>query len=171
MNLDIQNLDLGIQILFPQKNNDKRGFISEILRNDWKEFFDSDFPQQINVSKSNPGVIRAWHRHSRGQIDYFLVQKGTMKICAYDADMNSDSCGKLVEIIADEKEFKIVKIPGHLWHGTMTISKFPSETLYFLTNLYDYQNPDEERLDYDSAEIIDPKTKKPYQWIKSEKLN
>ena len=91
-----------------------------------------------------------------------------MNVYAYDGNVTSDSFGRLVEIIADEKELKIVKIPGHLWHGTITLSQFPSETLYFLTNLYDYQNPDEERLDYNSTEIIDPKTKKPYQWTQSE---
>lgn len=168
MKIDVENLDLGIQILFPTKNIDKRGFVSEILRNDWKEFFDGGFPQQINISHSNPGVIRAWHRHSRGQIDYFLVQKGTMKICAYDGDLSSSSYGKLIEIISDEKEMKIIKIPGHLWHGTMTTSKFPSETIYFLTKLYDYENPDEERLDWNSPTIINPNTKKPYQWIQSD---
>lgn len=165
MNIDIKNLDLGIQILFPQKHTDERGFVSEILRNDWTEFFDGGFPQQINISKSDPGVIRAWHRHSRGQIDYFLVQKGTVKICAYDGNKNSNSFGKLVEIISDENETKIVKIPGHLWHGTKTISTFPSETIYFLTKLYDYKNPDEERLDWNSTEVINPTTKKPYQWM------
>ena len=162
--LEIENYDLGVKILTPKKNIDERGFVSEILRSDWQEFFDGKFPQQINISKSFPGVIRAWHRHKRNQIDYFIVQQGSMKICAYVGDKESPDFGKLVEIKTVEEKLQIIKIPGHLWHGTKTISDKPSITVYFLTNLYDYSSPDEERLDWNDLSIIDPKTKNPYDW-------
>ena len=93
-----------------------------------------------------------------------MVTKGKMKICIYDGDKNSKTFGKLVEIIAGDDELKIVKVPGHFWHGTKTVSDIPSETIYFLTNLYDYENPDEQRLDFNDSSIIDPRTKKTYDW-------
>ena len=162
--LDIKSYDLGVKILTPKINIDERGFVSEVFRSDWKEFFDGKFPEQVNISKSNPNVIRAWHKHNRNQTDYFMVQKGTMKICAYDGDKESSTYGKLVEIKASGKKLQIIKIPGHLWHGTKTISNEPSITIYFLTNLYDYSNPDEERINWNDSLIIDPRTKKPYDW-------
>lgn len=164
MELNIKNYDLGIKTLTPKINYDDRGFVTEIFRTDWFDFFEGIVPKQVNLSKSNPGVIRAWHRHTRNQIDYFLVKKGTMKICIYDGDKNSQTFGKLVEIIVGDDELKIVKIPGHFWHGTKTVSDIPSETIYFLTNLYDYKNPDEQRLDFNDPSIIDPRTKKTYDW-------
>jgi len=164
MSLDIKNYDLGIKVLTPSQNIDERGFVSEVLRSDWKEFFDGGFPQQINVSKSYPGVIRAWHKHSRKQVDYFMVQEGKMKICVYDGHMDSKSFGKLVELIVSEEKLQIIKVPGHFWHGTKTISKEPSVTIYFINNLYNYKNPDEERLPWNDSSIIDPRTKKPYDW-------
>ena len=63
---------------------DERGFFSEALRADWKEFLGDEQIQQINLSYSYPNIIRAWHKHTRGQIDHFLVLQGCMKICAYD---------------------------------------------------------------------------------------
>jgi len=164
MGLKIQNYDLGVKTLIPKVNYDERGFVTEIFRTDWIEFFDNIIPKQMNFSTSKPGVIRAWHRHNRNQIDYFFVKKGKMKICVYDGNEQSKTFGTLVEIIAGDDELKIVKVPGHYWHGTKTLDEINSETIYFLTNLYDYENPDEERLNWNDPSIIDPRTKNPYDW-------
>ena len=163
--LQIQKYDLGVQTMTLDKKNDDRGHVVEIFREDWKEFFGKDLPTQINFFVFFPGEVRAWHRHNRNQIDYFLVQKGKVRICIYDGNKNSGSFGKLVEIEVDGNEPKIVKVPGHFWHGTKNIGTKTSETVYFLTNLYDYNNPDEERITYDDVTIIDPKTQKPYDWM------
>ena len=164
MELDIANYDLGVQVLRPKINFDERGFVSEIFRNDWEGFFDNNKPNQINISKSKPGIVRAWHRHLREQVDFFTVIKGTVKICVYDNDSKSDTYGTLVEIITNEKKLEIVKVPGHYWHGTKTIGSEESYTVYFINNLYDYENPDEERIPWDDSNIIDPRTKQPYDW-------
>ena len=73
---------------------DERGFFSEALRTDWKEFLEDEQVTQINLSYSYPNVVRAWHKHLRGQIDHFLVLKGAMKICAYD-----ETTGNMAEVI------------------------------------------------------------------------
>ena len=164
VDLEIKNYDLGVQVLFPKTNNDERGFVTEIFRNDWGGFFGQNKPNQINISKSNPGVIRAWHRHKRNQVDFFTVLKGTMKICIYDNNEESKTFGKLVEIIASEDKLQIIKVPGHFWHGTKTIGNQPSYTVYFINNLYNYENPDEERISWNDPSIIDPRTKSPYDW-------
>jgi dTDP-4-dehydrorhamnose 3,5-epimerase len=109
-------------------------------------------------------MIRAWHRHSRGQIDFFMVLKGAMKIVAYDEEPNSKSYGKIVELVASEDTLQIVRIPGKYWHGTKTLGNTPSLTVYFVNNLYDYKRPDEERRPWNDSSIIDPKTKKAYDW-------
>ena len=51
-----------------------------------------------------------------------------------------------------------------MWHGTKNIGNEPSETIYFMNNLYDYDNPDEERIDWNDPSVIDPKTQKPFDW-------
>ena len=118
---------------------DERGFFAEALRQDWRDFID-EWIAQVSLSYSYPGIVRAWHRHRRGQVDYLLVIKGVMKICAYDEETK-----RLAEVIASGEKPTLVRIPGHYLHGTKTVSSEPSLTVYFVIRLYHYKNPDEER--------------------------
>ncbi|MEM3833378.1 MAG: dTDP-4-dehydrorhamnose 3,5-epimerase family protein [Thermoprotei archaeon] len=85
----------GIQIKTLKRRSDERGFFLELMRKDWKELLREDEIVQVNMSISYPGIIRAWHRHLRGQIDYFVVLQGAIKICVYD-----EESGELDEIIS-----------------------------------------------------------------------
>ena len=151
----------GVRIYELKKIPDERGFFAELLRKDWKDILGDEWIVQANLSYSYPGVIRAWHRHLRGQTDYFIVLQGAIRICAYD-----ETTRQLDEIVASEHKLQIVRIPGHYWHGTKTIGDKPSLTLYFVTRMYDYSNPDEERRPWNDPAIIDPRTGKPYDWNK-----
>ncbi len=150
---------------------DERGFFAEALRQDWKEFLEEEQITQTNLSYSYPNVVRAWHKHTRGQIDHFLVLKGAMKICAYD-----EETGKMAEIIASDKKPTVVRIPGKYLHGTKTISNEPSLLIYFVNRVYDYKNPDELRRPWDDQSIVpteingktdDPRVGKPWDWFLS----
>jgi|SRR5208337_2371092 len=154
----------GVRILNIKKNLDERGVFAEILRSDWDNFRNNETIQQINFSTSKPGVIRAWHRHSRGQTDYISVIRGRVKICIYDDDPKSKTNGELNEIIVSDENLQLVRVPGFYWHGTQCIGETGSCTLYFVTRLYDYANPDEERRPSDDPTIINPKTGEPYDW-------
>ena len=63
----------GIKVRELIKNVDERGFFSEIMRDDWEDLLQKDKIDQFNFSYSYPGIVRAWHRHLRGQVDYFIV--------------------------------------------------------------------------------------------------
>ena len=160
----------GVRVYELKVLPDERGFFAEALRSDWKEFLGDEWIVQVNLSYSYPGIVRAWHRHLRGQVDYFLVLKGAMKICAYD-----DETRKMVEIVASEKKPSIVRIPGKYWHGTKTVSSEPSLTVYFVTRLYDYGNPDEHRRPWNDPTVVpseingrkdDPRVGKPWDWFR-----
>jgi dTDP-4-dehydrorhamnose 3,5-epimerase len=148
---------------------DERGFFAEALRLDWKELMENEWIEQANVSYSYPNMVRAWHRHERGQIDYFLVMKGAMKICAFD-----EKTGKMIEIVASGEKPTLVRIPGHYLHGTKTVSDEPSMTVYFVSKLYDHKNPDEIRRPWNDSKIIpveingkndDPRVGRPWDWF------
>jgi len=149
---------------------DERGFFAEALRKDWKELLEDKWITQANISYSYPNIVRAWHKHTRGQIDHFLVLKGAMKICAYE-----EETGKMAEIIASGEKPTLVRISGKYLHGTKTVSNEPSLTVYFVTKLYDYQNPDETRRPWNDPKIIpteingkkdDPRVGKPWDWFR-----
>ena len=158
----------GVLVMKMVVRPDDRGFFAELFRKDWAEFF-SDEILQANVNVSYPGIVRAWHRHARGQTDYFAVLQGALKICAYDQGSRG-----LVEIIASEQSRTVVRVPGHYLHGTMTVSSTPSLVVYLATKLYDYSNPDEERLPWNDASVKpveingrsdDPRVGQPWDWF------
>jgi len=163
----------GVRIHNLRRIPDERGVFCELLRADWQELLGQDTIVQSNLSMSYPGVIRAWHRHSRGQVDYLILINGVTKICVYDDREGSSTRGYLDEIIANAEKLQVIRIPGFYWHGTMTISDKPSLVLYFVTRLYDHLNPDEERKPWNDLTMIpksingktdDPRIDKPWDW-------
>ena len=158
----------GITIKTIERFPDERGFFTEVMRKDWKALFAEDEIAQANLSVTYPSVIRAWHRHLRGQTDYFIALKGVIKICAYD-----EKTEELNEIISTDQDIQIVRMPGHYWHGFKALGNEPAMLLYFTTNLYDYANPDEERRPWNDPTLIpksingkadDPRVGKPWDW-------
>ena len=148
---------------------DERGFFAEAIRQDWKQLLEDEWVTQANISLSYPNIVRAWHKHVRGQTDYFLVLKGAMKICAYE-----EETGKMAEVTANSEKLTVVRVPGNYLHGTKTISNEPSLTVYFVTRLYDYKSPDEIRRQWNDPTIIpteingnrnDPRVGKPWDWF------
>ena len=159
----------GIEIKSLKRIHDERGFFIELMRKNWNELFDEDEIAQANFSMSYPGVVRAWHRHLKGQVDYFLVLKGALKICAYN-----EKLGELTEIVSTAHDLQIVRIPGLYWHGFKVISEEPAWLLYFVNQLYDYENPDEERRPWNDPLILpksingktdDPRILKSWDWL------
>lgn len=150
---------------------DERGIFTELIRADWKEILGQDQLVQSNFSVSYPGVVRAWHRHILGQVDYFLCLKGSIKICAYD-----DESQELDETISTDQNLQIVKVPGQYWHGFKVIGNENAFLLYFTNRLYDYKNPDEQRRPWNDPTIVpqlingkkdDARVGKPWDWFAS----
>ena len=154
----------GVKIKDINRIIDERGSFAEIFRDDWSDLIEGDKIVQANLSYSYPGMIRAWHRHHRGQVDYFITVKGATKICAYDDRPDSSTRGQLDEIISSEEKIQCVRMPGIYYHGFKCVGYEPALVIYLTTKLYDYKNPDEERRPWNDPTIIDPKTKKPFYW-------
>ena len=158
----------GIEVKPLRKFADERGFFTEIMRRDWKEIFQEEVVQ-ANFSISYPGMVRAWHRHLRGQVDCFVVLKGAMKICAYD-----DETQELDEIVSAGEKVQVVRIPGHYWHGFKVVGDERAYLIYFVNRLYEYEKPDEERRPWNDLTIVpkmingredDPICNKPWDWF------
>lgn len=139
-------------ILRPLKRHvDERGYLVELLRSDWGEAYPG-FAMSY-VSRSYPGVIRAWHRHPRTkQRDTFAVLEGMAKVVVYDPEGD-----EVNEHFLGEDHPVLLSFPGEHWHGFKAVGDRACLLINFPDHLYDYENPDEERLPHDSAKI-------PYDW-------
>ncbi len=164
----------GVKIVDLVRFPDERGIFTEIMREDWKEIIDEPIVQ-ANLSVSYPGIVRAWHRHARGQVDYFLVVQGSIKVCAYDDREGSPTKGHLVEVVLTEDRMQLLRVPGHYWHGFKVVGDRPAVVVYFVNRLYDYENPDEERRPWNDPSVVpvringkedDPRVGKPWDWFR-----
>jgi len=158
----------GVMVKPLRRFVDERGSFTEIFRADWKDIVGEEIVQ-ANLSITYPNIVRAWHKHERGQIDYMVVVKGALKICIYD-----DESGELDEIISTAENPQIVRIPGKYWHGFKAFGTEPTILVYFTNKLYDYNNPDEARRPWNDPTIIpktingrkdDPRCNKPWDWF------
>ncbi len=159
----------GVKLAEIARFIDERGLFHEVMRSNWRELLGGDTIMQANLSITYPGIVRAWHRHTRGQVDYFFVVKGAAKICIYD-----DSTSHLIEVVLSDAKPQLLRVPGHYWHGFKAIGNEPVYLLYFVNRLYDYANPDEERRPWNDPSIVpkiingksdDPRCGKPWDWF------
>ena len=158
----------GIVIKRLNRLYDERGSFVEVMRRDWPDVF----PEEIvlaNMSISYPGIVRAWHKHERGQVDCFLVARGALKICAWD-----DETQELDEIVSSGDAPQVVRVPGHYWHGFSVVGDEPAMLVYFVNRVYDYKSPDEVRRPWDDPAIVptsvngktgDTRCGRPWDWF------
>jgi len=141
----------GVETHELQVNADERGHLVEVFREDW-DLYDPA-PAMSYYSMSYPGVVRAWHKHLRGQVDHFVCPTGRIKVGIYDDRDDSPTQGDLDTFVIGEHDQQVIRIPGDCWHGFKTIGNEPAFLLNFPTKLYDYEDPDEERLPPDTDAI------------------
>jgi len=163
----------GVKVLDVKRHFDERGSFAELFRSDWRLFPSGHALQQVNLSVSHPGIVRAWHRHSRGQVDSLLVLTGSLKLCVYDDTDESKTRYELDEFTLGSEGQQMVIFPGRYWHGVKALGSGQTLSLYLLNSLYDYESPDEERRPWDDSTVVptsinsrkdDPRTGKPWNW-------
>ena len=148
----------GIKIKKLSVIPDERGRLMEILRAD-DELFEKF--GQVYVTTAYPGVVKGWHYH-KFQFDNMACIKGMMKIVLYDARKDSKTYGEVNEFFAGEHNPILIHIPPYVYHGFKCVSEQEAIVVNIPTELYNYKNPDEFRIDpYDNSI--------PYDWKRKEK--
>jgi dTDP-4-dehydrorhamnose 3,5-epimerase len=132
---------------------DERGYLMEILRSDWEEY---ERFGQVYVTAAYPGVVKAWHYHEL-QADHFVCVHGMAKVVLYDRREESPTHGELNEFFIGELNPRLIKIPPAVVHGFKGVGPDVALIVNVPTELYNYDDPDEHRLPYDTKEI-------PYDW-------
>lgn len=121
----------------------KPGFLMEIVRDDenlLKKFGQSTF------TVAYKGMIKAFHWH-KAQDDLWFFATGKAIVVLYDQRVGSPTFGETMVIEAGEGDYKVIYIPTDVVHGYKVISREPSLLFYHVTEPYNAQNPDEERID------------------------
>ncbi|MBW2062172.1 MAG: dTDP-4-dehydrorhamnose 3,5-epimerase family protein [Deltaproteobacteria bacterium] len=143
----------GIETMELRVIPDERGRLMEMLRAD-----DPVFEKfgQVYLSTTYPGVVKAWHMH-RLQHDNVACVRGMIKLVIHDPREDSPTHGMINEFFMGEHNPLLVKIPPGLHHGWKCISETEAYIINVPTMVYNYENPDEVRLDPHENDI-------PYDW-------
>jgi dTDP-4-dehydrorhamnose 3,5-epimerase len=132
---------------------DERGRLMEILRSD-----DSLFEKfgQVYMTTTYPGVVKAWHLHKK-QTDNVACIQGMIKLVIFDPRENSPTRRELNEFYLGTHNPLLVQIPTGVFHGWACVSEEEAIVVNIPNRLYDYEDPDEHRLDPHRNDI-------PYDW-------
>jgi len=143
----------GVQVRSLKPIHDERGYLMEMLRSDWPEF--ERFGQGY-ITIAYPGIVKGWHYHKK-QADHFVVVHGSAKVVCFDAREGSPTKGKVNEFFPGERNPMLIRIPPLVLHGFKCIGDEPVYVVNFPTELYNYKEPDEYRVPYNSKDV-------PYDW-------
>ena len=112
----------GVDVISLNVIADERGKVMHMLRSDSPLFVKFG---EIYFSVVNPGVIKAWKRHSK-MTQHFAVPVGKIKLVIYD-DRKGSSCHGNIEVIEiGEDSYCLVRIPPLVWYGFQGISSIPA---------------------------------------------
>lgn len=128
---------------------DDRGYFREVLRDDdnlLKRF------GQTSVTKTYPGVIKAFHWHKK-QDDLWYVVDGMARVVLHDVREDSPTFGETQVIYAGEDNPVLIVIPVGVAHGYQVLGNKPVILFYHTTMSYDPADPDEERIPFDDPAI------------------
>ena len=128
---------------------DERGYLQECFRSDWPIF--KKFGQAY-ITIAFRDVVKAWHMH-KIQTDNMICIFGNAKLVLCDNRKESTTFKKINEIFFGEKNPILVTIPPYIWHGFKAIGGKQIMVLNCPTELYNYDNPDEYRLPYNTEKI------------------
>jgi dTDP-4-dehydrorhamnose 3,5-epimerase len=133
---------------------DDRGRLMEMLRSD-----DECFERfgQMYLSTTYPGVVKAWHYHKL-QKDNFVCVKGTVKLVLCDTREDSPTKGCIDEFVIGDHNPLLVQVPIGVYHGWKCLGTEEAYVVNAPTKTYDYENPDEYRLEAHENGVI------PYDW-------
>lgn len=147
----------GVKIKELKVIPDERGRLMEILRAD-----DSLFSKfgQVYMTTTYPGVVKAWHKHVK-QTDNVACVRGMIKLALYDSREDSPTFKEVNQFYLGIHNPMLVQIPPDIYHGWMCVSEEEAIIVNIPTEVYNYESPDEQRLDPHQNDI-------PYDWRKKD---
>jgi dTDP-4-dehydrorhamnose 3,5-epimerase len=92
---------------------DERGKVMHMLREDSPPF--SRFGE-IYFSCTYPGVVKAWHLHTKMTLNYAAIF-GQIKCVLYDDRPASPTCGQVDEFFMSPENYFLLTVPPMVWNG------------------------------------------------------
>lgn len=140
----------GVKIKRIVKHCDDRGFFAELIRDDEPELLGKF--GQASWSMTYPGVVKAFHYHEK-QDDLWFFPSGNAQVVLYDLREGSPTKGMTDVYYLGENNPILLFIPRGVAHGYRVLGEKPAVIIYFTTESYNRESPDEKRIPWDDPEI------------------
>jgi dTDP-4-dehydrorhamnose 3,5-epimerase len=145
------------------KHADHRGFFIEQLKrgdldDDGHPFVDDRPFAQMSRSLvyarggNPPELIKAFHWHKR-QWDYWDIVIGDARVVLVDMREDSPTCGTIQTLVLGENSPRMVAIPPLVAHGYQCLGLQDVHLVYYVTEPYNADDPDEGRIAWDDPRI------------------
>lgn len=145
------------------KHPDARGFFTEQLKrgdldDDGRPFIDRQPFAQMSRSVvyarggNPPEPIKAFHWH-RKQWDYWDVVSGNARVVLVDLREDSPTAGAVQTLTLGEDAPRVLAIPPLVAHGYQCLGLRDVHLVYYVTEPYDPEQPDEGRIPFDDPRI------------------
>lgn len=144
----------GVLVKEVQNIITRNGVTTELYRPEWP--VGPDQVRHIIHATLRANAISAWHVHEY-QTDTVVVTAGAIKLVLFDDRADSATRGGVNVFHLSRMRPTVVTIPPGIWHGLQNIENAESSFINYFDRPYDYTNPDEWRLPFDSDQI-------PYQF-------
>ena len=145
----------GVRLIELARHADDGGAMTELARlTDGRTAGFGDFTvRQVNYSEMAPGVIKAFHLHTRQTDVWFVPPSDRMLVLLLDVRTGSRTEGARQRLMLGHGASRLLVIPPGVAHGVRNLGESAGRIIYF-TDLHFSPEPatcDEGRLPWDFA--------------------
>ena len=105
--------------------------------------------RQVSYSEMTPGVIKGFHLHYKQDDVWFVPPSSRMLVILHDIRERSATKDTTMRFILGGGKAKLVKIPMGVAHGIRNIDSATGFVFYFVSEQFNRESPDEQRLPWD----------------------
>jgi dTDP-4-dehydrorhamnose 3,5-epimerase len=152
----------GVQLVDLHRHGDDGGSMTELARlvDGRPEALGGFTVRQINYSEVEPGVIKAFHLHTRQTDVWYVPPSDRLLVVLVDARHGSPTEGLVRRLMLGNGASRLLRIPPGVAHGARNLGSATGRIIYF-TDVHFSPEParcDEGRLpwDYAGATVWEP---------------
>ncbi len=106
--------------------------------------------KQSTFSQLLPGTIKAFHLHYNQEDLWFVMPYDRVLVGLLDSRKNSSTYQKTMRFVLGAGRAQALYIPRGVAHGLANVWTQPANMIYLVNQLFDAENPDEQRLPWNT---------------------
>lgn len=145
----------GVAVVELRRHHDDGGALTELVRlaAGRPEAFPDFTVRQVNYSEVQPGVIKAFHLHTRQTDLWYVPPSDRLLVVLVDVRRGSPTEGTRMRLVLGDGTSRLLRIPPGVAHGVRNLAGTPGRVVYFVDQPFsaDPAVCDEGRLPWDLA--------------------